>query len=156
MTSLAMVLLDTLTAWATLALRVIPCLLLGAATAGALQAYLTRGVRGWRFAVARVTIPFLVVPLLGLALNRLERSPGWRPVAPVMGGAPGAQGACRIDCGCADTHSGEPCRVAGPTAVPTMLMARRIVGGRATALCVGAWFAFAIGAGVLSQGLVGS
>ena len=321
MTSLATVLLDTLTAWAALALRVIPYLLLGAATAAVLQAYvsprwaarllgsgtrsvwaaallaallpgcacatgpmsdglrrrgaslgtvtaflmmspllaphtllLTWGVLGWRFAVARATIPFLVVPLLGLVLNRLERSPGWRPVAPVMGGAPGAHRACGTDGGCADPHGGEPCRGAGPTALPrhrlfvaewaatlrrvavpfavglavaagltvlvpeeaiprtigaagplaflvaallampiyvcegeevpltaaalglglapgpaftfllgavgtclpTMLMARRIIGGRATALYVGAWCAFAIGAGVLFQGLVGS
>ncbi|MDQ7829410.1 MAG: hypothetical protein QN122_07620 [Armatimonadota bacterium] len=42
-------------------------------------------------------------------------------------------------------------RGAGGTCVPTMLMARRIIGGRATALYVGPWVAFAIGAGVLFQ-----
>jgi uncharacterized membrane protein YraQ (UPF0718 family) len=42
------------------------------------------------------------------------------------------------------------------TCVPTMPMARRIIAGRATALYVGAWFALAIGAGVLFQRLVGS
>lgn len=51
---------------------------------------LTWGVLGWPFAAARVLLPFLFIPALGLVLNALESRPGWAApaAAPIAGGAP--------------------------------------------------------------------
>lgn len=197
---------------------------------------LTWGVLGWRFAVARVAVPFLFIPALGLILNALEGRPGWTApaVAPIAGGAPevavapltvyaaaavrparapfrvllvealrplwkpfligvaiaaalttvlpedtiaktvGASGALafvvaallgipfyvcegeEVPLTLAATHLG-----LGPgpaltfmlgavgTCIPTMLMARQMLGRRATYVYAGAWFVLAIGAGVV-------
>jgi uncharacterized membrane protein YraQ (UPF0718 family) len=193
---------------------------------------LTWGVLGWPFAVARVIIPFLAIPLLGVALNAFDGRPGWGALKPVAGG--GLNDTARADDACAGNGGpgnagfvtqllgvlrmlGKPFLIglaaaavltallpedviprtigaAGPfaylvaalvgipayvcegeevlltyaalglglapgpaftfmlgsvgTCLPTMLMARRIIGSRATWIYAGAWFAFAIGGGV--------
>jgi len=197
---------------------------------------LTWGVLGWPFAIARVVVPFLFIPSLGVLLNALEGRPGWAPpaLAPIAGGA--VDGACACgDAACAANETaatpgflilvldvlrtlwkpfliglalaaaltavlpedaitktvgasgplaflvaallGIPFYVCegeevpltyaalslglapGPaftfmlgsvgTCIPTMLMAQRILGRRATLVYIGAWFVFAIGAGLL-------
>lgn len=194
---------------------------------------LTWGMLGWRFAAARVLVPFLILPALGVLLNRFDGRPGWR-VPPVVSG--GAQDCHECACtplgqsassgrrsflgelksilrdrsapfflglalaavlttllpedtiprtiGSAGVFAfliaalvGIPVYVCegeevaltyaalglglapGPaftfllasvgTCVPTMLAAQGIIGRRTTALYIGAWVVFAIGAGIL-------
>ena len=57
---------------------------------------LTWGMLGWQFAVARVVLPFLFIPVLGILLNALHGRAGWGVPLPVTGGSVEA-GAC--DCG---------------------------------------------------------
>lgn len=195
---------------------------------------LTWGVLGWPFALARVIVPFLFIPLLGLLLNRMDGRIGWGAPRPVAGGAVEAHDdCCNVPSHALETAArprfvpefvlilkeltrpfllglaiaaalaallpddiipktigaagpfaflaaaliGIPLYVCegeevvltyaalgvglapGPaftfllgsvgTCIPTMLMAQGIIGRRATVLYTGAWFVFAIGAGMI-------
>lgn len=55
---------------------------------------LTWGVLGWPFALARVVVPFLFIPLLGVFLNRLDGRVGWGAPKAVAGGSVDAPDDC--------------------------------------------------------------
>ncbi len=57
---------------------------------------LTWGMLGWQFAAARVVVPFLFIPVLGIALNAVHGRRGWGVPLPVTGGSHDAD---RCDCG---------------------------------------------------------
>lgn len=76
---------------------------------------LTWGMLGWEFTVARVLVPFLVIPLLGIVLNALDGRRGWGIPRPVAGGSQETD-----SCECGDPSCATMTAAAEPRFLPEL------------------------------------